>query len=665
MLHLRRYKLGLNAVGLTLVLCLVVRPTLNAGDSTQVTRPVDRDSLVESLFGSANSLIEELRQQPAESRSTNNYRRALEEYDQVVRLGTDGQLSALSLARAAELIREMADISGDQAQYRKAIKTLQRIVTDYEDTGLAGSALMSIAQIYEENIQDLEGAEAAYKEIARRFPSSVAAREAKAIVARFDRQLRDHSRASDVFLPPGKLNLAATDAVGSSQLSNVRTYNGADYARVVLDLTNQDVTHSERRDGNRVALRLMGPVVAAELYGRRFIVGETNLLKRITVSELSAPTGVVDIELDVAAGTEYSLFELEDPARIIIDLHTRGFFDGGRREFTPQPAEPRPDHSARVEIARNRGIAPGATLELPELSEPIVVRNSDDASRSTSAAGDSSTLATQTTGATDGGNADVKTGSPVRCIVIDPGHGGHDTGTIGPGGLQEKDLVLDVARRLRSYIKHRYPDIEVLLTRDSDRFIALEERTAIANSRHADLFISVHANAAPSKAASGVETFFVNPDRARQAASSAGLNQQPPAVVPSDIKQAATTGSQPEPAPMPAAQRSEPVVTNVSVGNRIAQSRELARYVQAGLVRGIGSSSPRTAANRGVKHASFTVLVGSAMPSVLAEISFVSNPRDEGLLQTVQFRERIAASLFAGLNSYLKRLKPAEAQKKK
>src|SRR5262249_2750659 len=93
----------------------------------------------------------------------------------------------------------------------------------------------------------------------------------------------------------------------------------------------------------------------------------------------------------------------------------------------------------------------------------------------------------------------------VRCIVIDPGHGGHDTGTIGSGGLREKDLVLDVARRLRDYIAKNYPDIEVLLTRDSDRFIALEERTAIANSKRADLFISIHANSSPSKVASGVE----------------------------------------------------------------------------------------------------------------------------------------------------------------
>jgi N-acetylmuramoyl-L-alanine amidase len=94
----------------------------------------------------------------------------------------------------------------------------------------------------------------------------------------------------------------------------------------------------------------------------------------------------------------------------------------------------------------------------------------------------------------------------------------------------------------------------------------------------------------------------------------------------------------------------------VSAENRIAASKELARYIQAGLVRGVGSSSPRTAINRGVKHAPFAVLVRTRMPSVLAEISFLSNPRDEALLETPQFRDRIAASLFAGMKSYLKKL---------
>jgi N-acetylmuramoyl-L-alanine amidase len=206
--------------------------------------------------------------------------------------------------------------------------------------------------------------------------------------------------------------------------------------------------------------------------------------------------------------------------------------------------------------------------------------------------------------------------------------------------------VLDVGRRLKAYIKSTYPDVEVIMTRDSDRFVALEERTAIANSRRAELFISIHANASPSRAAAGVETFFLSPDRAPAEDLQAAARE--------NARLAANT----------AGDKREPVFASVTVGNRVAESRELARYIQAGLVRGIGAQSPRTAMNRGVKHAPFVVLLGAAMPSVLAEVSFLSNPKDEALLQTGQFRERVAASLFAGLNAYLKKNRASETKAK-
>ncbi|HEY7545706.1 MAG TPA: N-acetylmuramoyl-L-alanine amidase, partial [Blastocatellia bacterium] len=276
---------------------------------------------------------------------------------------------------------------------------------------------------------------------------------------------------------------------------------------------------------------------------------------------------------------------------------------------------------------------------LPEINDPILMMG-EDAKKEDAKKAESS-LAEKLAEAVESKMAD----SPIKCIVIDPGHGGHDTGTISPSGMLEKDLVLDVARRLRAYIKRNYPGIEVILTRETDRFIALEERTAIANSRGADLFISVHANASPKRAASGVETFFVSPDRAGEAPQPTNKETQSAAQNPTD--------------------KAQPMFASVTVGNRVAASRELARYIQSGLVRGIGAHSPDAAANRGVKHAPFAVLRGSAMPSVLAEVSFLSNPRDEALLQTGQFRERIAASLFAGLNAYLKKNRHSEPQPKK
>jgi N-acetylmuramoyl-L-alanine amidase len=301
----------------------------------------------------------------------------------------------------------------------------------------------------------------------------------------------------------------------------------------------------------------------------------------------------------------------------------------------------KPSGSAKAEVAgRADKSTPGRPIfGLPELTDPILPRNHAEGpdSSPTAASGASITVESRAPDA------------PIKCVVIDPGHGGHDTGTISGNGLREKDLVLDVAQRLKAYIKGKYPGIEVVMTRESDRFVALEERTAIANSRHADLFISVHANASPSRIASGVETFFVTPDRAKSHDPG-----KPPAETGKTVAELTRPAVQRVEADGDAA-TPEPITASVRVGNRVAESRELARYIQAGLVRGIGAASPRTAANRGVKHAAFAVLVGAAMPSVLAEVSFISNPRDEALLQTSQFRERIAAGLFAGLNGYLKR----------
>jgi N-acetylmuramoyl-L-alanine amidase len=326
----------------------------------------------------------------------------------------------------------------------------------------------------------------------------------------------------------------------------------------------------------------------------------------------------------------------------VIDLHAGGSIASSNRESS-SGATTRNEPTARTVTsyakteprdsetrARNFTADANSLKSLPEITDPILPL----APAETANAANASAAATQALAA----KVDAKAAQgTIKRIVIDPGHGGHDTGTISPGGMREKDLVLDVGRRLKAYIKQRYPEVEVIMTRDSDRFAALEERTAIANSHHADLFISIHANASASRAASGVETFFVSPDR-----------------VPADEPQTATRENALA-ASVKAGEKLEPMYASVTVGNRIAESRELARYIQSGLVRGIGAQSPRTAMNRGVKHAAFAVLLGSAMPSVLAEVSFLSNPKDEALLQTGQFRERVAASLFAGLNAYLRK----------
>lgn len=634
MLRAGRYKVVVSGVVFALVFCLTVRPVLNAADPSS-SESRDRASLADQLFRYASDLGRALHERPSEERAATDYRRALDAYGQVIRLNTDNHFTATSLTRQAELLREMADAAGDSALYQQAVEAYRRVVAEHTHSALVGEALIGIAEIYEENLQDLDGAAAAYRELIRYFPSSVLAREARAVLARFDAEL-EH-RPVDVAVNSNRIERTT----GIPSLTNVRNFSGPDYARVVVDLSDQ-TNYAERRVGNRLNIQLEGTAVSSSLFGRRFIVRDGSLLKRIVVSNNGTNIpGSVQIAIEVGSISSYSSFRLSEPERIVIDFHAAGSPSRAVHERSAAPDSYEP--AARSNNAKPDDAAPRTTMStaernalksLPEINEPILPLAPGTANPAATAADALSA------------KVDAKAAeAPIKRIVIDPGHGGHDTGTISANGMREKDLVLDVGRRLRAYIKHNYPDVEVIMTRDSDRFVALEERTAIANSRHADLFISVHANASPSRAASGVETFFLSPDRA-SAEDQRGAREN--ATVASG-----KTGDKPE-----------PMFASVTVGNRVAESRELARYIQAGLVRGIGAQSPRTAMNRGVKHAPFVVLLGAAMPSVLAEVSFLSNPKDEALLQTSQFRERVAGSLFAGLNAYLKRNRAVEAKTK-
>lgn len=623
------------------VFCLTVRPVLNAADPSlsSATSPV---SLAEKLFRYAGELGRSLHDRPLEERSPGDYRRALDAYGQVVRLNTDNYFSAESLVRKAELLREMADANGESALYQQSIEAYRSVVAEHPHSAFVGDALIGIAQIYEENLQDLDGSAAAYRELIAHFPASVLSREAGAVLARFEAQLKN--RPVDVTIAsetnPVQLSRVPT-------LTNVRSFGGPDYARVVIDLS--EPTHfSEHREGNRLSIRLDSTAVSSSLYGRRFIVGEGGLLKRVAVSDANGESGT-QIDLEVSSLNNYSAFRLAEPERIVIDIHANGangsivrraqektFVAATHSEAPARSVAPLARTTPRDEQrpARNFNADPNSLKSLPEITDPILpLAPPNPASAPNSVAAATQALASK---------VDAKAAqSLIKRIVIDPGHGGHDTGTISASGMREKDLVLDVGRRLKAYIKHNYPDVEVIMTRDSDRFVALEERTAIANAKGADLFISIHANASPSRVASGVETFFVSPDRAPAEDLQAAAREN--ARLASEKK----------------SDKPEPMFASVTVGNRVAESRELARYIQAGLVRGIGAQSPRTAMNRGVKHAPFVVLLGAAMPSVLAEVSFLSNPKDDALLQTGPFRERVAASLFAGLNAYLKKSKTA------
>ncbi len=221
-------------------------------------------------------------------------------------------------------------------------------------------------------------------------------------------------------------------------------------------------------------------------------------------------------------------------------------------------------------------------------------------------------------------------GLKIGKIVIDAGHGGHDTGTIGPNGLLEKDVVLDVAKRLGRLLESRL-GAEVIYTRQDDTFIPLETRTAIANRERADLFISVHANSSRDADARGVETYYLNFTSSPEALEVAAREN---AVSEKSIHEL------------------QDLVKKIALKEKIEESREFAGDVQESLYGGLALNNAGIR-NRGIKKAPFIVLIGANMPSILAEISFVSNPTDERKMETSEHRQRIAESLYRGVSKYV------------
>ncbi len=215
-------------------------------------------------------------------------------------------------------------------------------------------------------------------------------------------------------------------------------------------------------------------------------------------------------------------------------------------------------------------------------------------------------------------------------VVIDAGHGGDDQGARGPAGLLEKDLVLDLAERLAKKLEAR--GLEVLLTRDADTFVSLDDRTRVANASGADLFLSIHANASRVGAARGVETYFASPEASDEAAR--------------ELAQAENRAFGPAAAKLAEGDPVLAILGDMLATQQLADSQEFARLAQRELARA------EAARSRGVKQAPFVVLMGVRMPAVLVEVGFITNPQDERALRKARERERVADGLARAIAAF-------------
>ena len=486
---------------------------------------------------------------------------------------------------------------------------------------------------------------------------------------------------------------------GLAQVTGIRHWSTPTYTRVAIDL-GDDVKYEAARVPNpdRIYFDLHGTLLARELVGKSFAVTDDGFLKKIRAAQFS--DDVTRVVLDVNDVTEYSAFLLPNPYRLIIDIHggtkaplavpqsvagqsgasAAGVVaaGGGKEQESGGEEVPAPRVAAAVKSTTARPVPNTVSTkgvsatEIASLSaqpgkveatsvptsQPIsaVVKDASAAGVESAAAG---TSLNRRTKKGRGGKTEDASAVPARAavptadgqtslvralglkigrIVIDAGHGGHDSGTLGVDGIEEKDVVLDVALRLGKILHDRL-GAEVVYTRSDDTFIPLETRTAIANKAQADLFISIHANSSSEPAARGVETYYLNftssPDALETAARENAVSDQ-------SIHQLSD------------------LVKKIALKDKISESREFASDVEESLYGGLQRGNVGLK-NRGVKKAPFVVLIGANMPSILAEISFVTNPKDARELQQPEYRERVAESLYKGVAKYAGGLSGAKA----
>ena len=441
---------------------------------------------------------------------------------------------------------------------------------------------------------------------------------------------------------------ASSPAAPAGRVATIKTITRTvlpDAVRVTIEIDAEvPQFHDERLSGPaRVFVDLPATRAAATLVDRTLRFDRDEDIVRV-VRIGRHPGNTTRVVLDAAGVSSYSVYPLYHPFRLVIDcvreLRVNAAADRTGRASTapvlspPPPPRPLPSQLQPNELGRRLPLRRArATLLIAEAREAERLEQAALPPSVIEVAGRRERAPSSPTIPQGGFSIARQLGLGVSRIVIDPGHGGHDPGAQGRG-ITEAELVLDVALRLEALLQ-KIPGVEVILTRRTDEFVALPERTAMANREAADLFLSIHANASAHPTARGVETYFLNfADNLSAAAVAAREN-------------AASTqamGALPD------------FVKAIALNNKLDESREFAGEVQRALLvrlRGLN----RNMRDLGVKQAPFVVLIGAVMPSALAEISFVTNPQEAKLLRSSAYRQRIAEALLHGIRKYQTSLK--------
>jgi N-acetylmuramoyl-L-alanine amidase len=691
------------ALGSVLTLAAAAPAKTNAEAAATVTV---RRQAASTQFARAEEQRAALNSKPTEKRTLADYKLVVTGYHRVALITPRAPEVPDSLLAIAELYTEMGDRFG-RTYYQSAADSYQFLVHEYPTSRYCQDAILRVAKLQRDRLGDSALAKETYEDFLKRYPRSPRKREAQEALAELallqngDAPLATNSVAANSTAAPPAADVAHANAPahsggksvsrsGSRETPRVRRIRAAangDATRVTIDLedsvqyTSGRIANPERIFFDLHAARLTPEAARANIHV------DGGLLTAVRVAQNH--DGVVRVVLDVNGVKDYTASLTNNPPQLLIDLY------GNTPGAAPvRTAERKQAQQAGAEAYSNdsattaNGEAPTVQNAAAKESAGYTASSSEQPAENSKSAingaigGAINGGATSSAGAINGSGAgsnssaiarnalpgvknakskSVKAtatgakpdlirpasapqptrdgqstltralGLKIGRIVIDAGHGGHDTGTIGPTGLMEKDLCLDVALRLGKIIEQRLPGADVVYTRSDDTFVPLEERTNIANQAKADLFISIHANSSRDHAARGIETYYLNLKGSAEAMEVAAREN------------ATAQGGVHE---------LQDLVMKIARTEKIDESKELAEDIQDSLAKRIQKSS-KPVKNRGVRKAPFVVLIGADMPSILTEISFLSNPADEQMLKKPEQRQKVAEGLYQGVVSYL------------
>jgi N-acetylmuramoyl-L-alanine amidase len=674
--------------------------------SADPTATVKRQS-ASAQFVRAQDQRTALNNKTAEKRTLEDYKQVVITFRRVYLITPHAAEVPDALLAVAEIYTEMGERFG-RNYFQSAVDTYQFLIREYPTSRYCQDAYLRSGRLQKDQLGDLAGATKTFDAFLKKFPRSPHKREAQEARAELallqnsapaeaaPKSAIARSASSDVARPNTSKGSASRNSGGDSEREppdvspaeedkQIASVNAAEKGVLPVGVGGRTsqirrISAKALQNSTRVTIDLDGGVqyisgrianpdrIYFDLHSAKLtpvlahskIKTDGTILSAVRVAQ--NPSGVVRVVLDVNGVTDYSASLLNNssqglqvqtlkpgPARLVIDLYTNG---------EPVQTAKAGDGSGETSASENVGAV--ATEKPAGKTQPAATSPAKSAKAETSDIRNAtampqpkSRLGLANVGKTSSGKPDLvqpasapqatrdgqstltrALGLKIGRIVIDAGHGGHDTGTIGPTGLMEKDLCLDVALRLGKIIQQRLPGADVVFTRSDDTFIPLEERTHIANEAKADMFISIHANSSQDTGARGIETYYLNLKGSAEAMEVAAREN--------------ATDDQ-------GIHELQDLVKQIARTEKIDESKEFAEDVQDSLSKRIQKSA-KPVKNRGVRKAPFVVLIGADMPSILTEISFLSNPADEKMLKQPEHRQRVAEGIYQGVASYLQSL---------